>query len=676
MTQSRARTAANRWRTIVAGALLTAAAALSACGGGSTVSGSGASLPGQAQTAGLETGKAVIVIPAAPATTATAVRKAQFVSASVASVGIVVNGGAATFANVSATSSLCVTTSSGRSCTIPLSAPAGSITFAFTLYDGANGSGNVLGTGTATQTVVIGTPYTISVAVNGTIASLAVSVPAIDVGPTSEPVTVTAKDADGNTIIGPATYAQPITLTNSDTTGTLALSTTTIASPNTTVTLAYTGGTLSSAATIAAASSGVPASASSPAAVLPLNYFPVAIGRNYALSSSSPGFGPTTGTSSQGVLGGATFGGFANVQAITQTNDGFMGVFGLNGVSTAYAAVVNGTYQWIGFNYQPTPTVEPPAISLGPPYGCSGVTTTFAESQTYTQGYVDPSLPFSATPTAFVAAYTGTATTTESAPVSSGPACGGTVPPTITDTTAFTQDASGNYTAVSTYGDGSTMTERDNADGSGSLSYTAGTTAVLGTEWENGMNATWQAAGETVSAPSGGNVTIAVSQTTPGGTQTSSGTLPTATMYPNGVPSALWSGTSSAGAPVSSLPSSCDVTAAYSGPVIPVTLTFSRWEPVYGSVTSETLVDYLAPAIGIICELQTYNEVGNLTDLALASQPISLVGADTTSSNPYTESDSLTSLGPPGSLSIRRSAPTGLDRLRVPLTGPRRAGAR
>jgi hypothetical protein len=660
-------------KAFIGAAVLTIAAATAACGGGG--SHGGGSLPTQSQPAAFTSGTAVLVIPNATAATAKT-RRAQFISASAVSVGVAVNGGTATVANISATSPLCKATSNGRSCTIPVSAPSGNATFTFTFYDGANGSGNVLGTGSASQTVAIGTPFTLSVAVSGVVASLAVSVPVIDVGPTSVPVTVTAKDIDGNIIVGPAAYGSPITLTNSDTTGTLALSTTTIAAPNSAVTLAYTGGTLPSAATIAATSSGVPPAASTSASVLPLNYFPSGFERDYAMVSDSTvvgGFGgPSSGQASQSVTGGATFGGIPNVQAITQYNsNGFMGVFSLIETSTMYAALENGAYDFLGYTYQPPTQFQPPALSLGPPYACSGVSFQMSETQTYTQGFIDPLLPFAATPSTFIAAYSGSSTSTEIPGSTAG--CGGFTPPTVTVTTTYSQDAAGNYTEVNSYSDGSSMTERDNADGSGSFAYAAGTSPGAGTAWDNGMAANLSAASQTVSAPAGGNVTISVTQTTSSGSQTSSGTLPASAMYPNGIPTAVWSGTSNAGAPVTSLPPQCAVTAAYAGPVVPVTLTFNRWEPAAGSVTSETLVDYLAPAIGTICELQTYNEIGALSNLALSSLPISLTGADTVVPDSYTEADSLVSRTALSNVRIRPSArPAAQRRNPFRLIGPMR----
>ena len=78
--------------------------------------------------------------------------------------------------------------------------------------------------------------------------------------PASIGVSVTAQDAEGNTITGPGTYSNPITLADSDSSGTTKLSTTTVTSPSTLVSLSYSGGALSSAglnAYITASSSGV-----------------------------------------------------------------------------------------------------------------------------------------------------------------------------------------------------------------------------------------------------------------------------------------------------------------------------------------------------------------------------------------------------------------------------------
>ncbi len=253
---------------------LTLIAALAACGGGG---GSPSSVPAQARASASYSGNATLSIPLRPAQAAA--RQAQFISPAASSVGISVNGATATYADVSSTSTLCTTTTgtaAARTCTVPLSAPAGTDTFVFTFYQGATGTGNTLGVGTASM--AISTPnFSLPVTVNGTVASIAVSVTdGANVIPggyaTSLPVVVTAKDASGAIIIGPGDYTNPITLTNADTSGVTALSTVTVTSPATAVTLTYAptdantgilaiGGLPVGATQIGASAPGVPPSA-------------------------------------------------------------------------------------------------------------------------------------------------------------------------------------------------------------------------------------------------------------------------------------------------------------------------------------------------------------------------------------------------------------------------------
>jgi len=77
--------------------------------------------------------------------------------------------------------------------------------------------------------------------------------------PVTIPVTVTARDASGATIVAPASYEPAITLTNSDTSGHTKLSTTTLTAPGTPVTLSYDGSAAVTSITIGATVAGVPA---------------------------------------------------------------------------------------------------------------------------------------------------------------------------------------------------------------------------------------------------------------------------------------------------------------------------------------------------------------------------------------------------------------------------------
>jgi hypothetical protein len=223
---------------------------LSACGSGG---GSNNAAPTVTTGAAMSSGSAVLLISAV--TPSSVQRNAAFVSPSASSVGIAVNGGTAAFSDISSTSTLCTTVSGGRSCTVPFTAAAGTDSIVFTLYAGASGSGAVLGSGTAAASVVGGQSFTVAVSIGGVVAKIVVTeATALAQGAASNvPVTVSAQDSSGNTIIGPALYSTPITLTDSDTSGATTLTPTQVRSPSTAVTLAYTGGTISgNAVTISA----------------------------------------------------------------------------------------------------------------------------------------------------------------------------------------------------------------------------------------------------------------------------------------------------------------------------------------------------------------------------------------------------------------------------------------
>ena len=138
----------------------------------------------------------------------------------------------------------------------------GTDTFVFATYDEQNGQGNVLSRASVTQNIVLGGANAVSATLNGVVSALALTLSnaAPNAGvPATVNVNVSAKDADGNIIVGPGDYSTPIKLTISDPagSGTLSLSTATIPNAAATSTLTYNGGTLSSAS-IAANGTGVP----------------------------------------------------------------------------------------------------------------------------------------------------------------------------------------------------------------------------------------------------------------------------------------------------------------------------------------------------------------------------------------------------------------------------------
>jgi streptogramin lyase len=177
--------------------------------------------------------------------TSAAQRSPRYVPATAQSVSVTVNGGTQQCLNAPAT-------------TLVIDAPVGSDTFAFATYDATNCQGNVLSRATVTKAIVTGAANSVSATLNGVVVSLAISLsnPAPNAGvPATVNVNVAARDADGNTIVGPGNYSVPIHLAISDpaASGTLALSATDINAPSVTATLTYNGGTLSSASVIATA---------------------------------------------------------------------------------------------------------------------------------------------------------------------------------------------------------------------------------------------------------------------------------------------------------------------------------------------------------------------------------------------------------------------------------------
>jgi streptogramin lyase len=187
--------------------------------------------------------------------TSTVQRTPRYVPATARSVSVTVNGGTPQYLNAPAT-------------TIVIDAPVGTDTFLFQTYDDQNGQGNVLSRASVTQTVVLGAANSVSAVLNGVVASVAISLsnPAPNAGvPATVNVNVAARDADGNTIVGPGDYSVPIHLAINDSTnsGTLSLSTNSLPNSATTATLTYNGGTLNSGlpggptATVVASGTGI-----------------------------------------------------------------------------------------------------------------------------------------------------------------------------------------------------------------------------------------------------------------------------------------------------------------------------------------------------------------------------------------------------------------------------------
>jgi hypothetical protein len=151
-------------------------------------------------------------------------------------------------------------------CSITIVAPVGADNFTLNLYDGQNG--NLLSTGSTSQTIVAGQLNTVNVSFGGVVAKLALSPATFTFASAvsnSGVLTVSALDADGNTIVAPPTaYSVSISITSGDTTGAVSVSPKTITAPGQTATVSYNGSTgISGPVSITATANGATSSSTS-----------------------------------------------------------------------------------------------------------------------------------------------------------------------------------------------------------------------------------------------------------------------------------------------------------------------------------------------------------------------------------------------------------------------------
>lgn len=271
------------------------------CGGG------GGSSPGLpvGSKAGVAAGSATLVIPNSATTPSSNGRRPQFIAASAASVKISVPTLADQIFSIAAGSTSCTTANSARTCTLAFTATAGQPAITVTLYDGANATGNVLGSATAIPSVTAGVPFTVSLTIGGTIKTVTINLSSsFTMGtPGTATVMVTAVDADGNAITGPANFSQPVTLVNSDTSGAFTLSSTTINSPTGSATLTYNGSSTVSGSTMINASVPLSGVQVNSASVFGTNSSPAPVSCGTAL----PLLGTYTTVISFGTYSGTTY---------------------------------------------------------------------------------------------------------------------------------------------------------------------------------------------------------------------------------------------------------------------------------------------------------------------------------------------------------------------------------
>jgi streptogramin lyase len=237
-------------RVGLAGSFL-AALLVAGCGGGGST-GSAPTVP-NGSTPQQQTQSVNVVMHWNSTGTSSSARRPQYIGAAL-SLGVSINGGTPQYLNAPVT-------------TMAMAAPVGTDTFEFTTYDEPNGGGNVISTAAVTKQIILGTTTTISAALNGVVASYALTIgnsnPPAGVA-VSEQVSINAFDADGNLIAGTASnYEQSFTLSIVDPakSGQLTLSRTSVPSRSTIVTLHYAGGTLSAASIVATAPGLSPAAA-------------------------------------------------------------------------------------------------------------------------------------------------------------------------------------------------------------------------------------------------------------------------------------------------------------------------------------------------------------------------------------------------------------------------------
>jgi hypothetical protein len=259
---------------LFAGAAL--ALMLGACGGGGggsvstpgTGTGAGTVQPpggsGGSGTAGSGTLSFVVTIPSSTTTSSTS-RTPKYVSPSTASITVTLAGQTTPLAteNLSAGAPGCTATAAGTSCTVTVTAPAGSQTFAIATFDGPNGTGHQLSVAKVPASITASSTTSIPLALQGVVASVTAllgssSVPAG--APASVSITIVAYDANQNIIVGPGNFSSPVTLALNDPSGNTTLSTNTVPAPGTSVSLNYNGNSVT-AATVTPSINGTPGTA-------------------------------------------------------------------------------------------------------------------------------------------------------------------------------------------------------------------------------------------------------------------------------------------------------------------------------------------------------------------------------------------------------------------------------
>ncbi len=176
-----------------------------------------------------------------PATSPSHARRPSFVSPSAKSFSIVIDGAAPFAVNVSS----CPLSSGAYVCSVPVSAAIGQVSATVSVYDAANGTGKLLGSGSASGTVTQGSPFSLPVNISpvaaGFAATYAYAFGSAFVTGTAGSATATVQftDPDGNAIPAGTSFASTITLGASD--PSITVSPTSLTAPATTLAISYNG---------------------------------------------------------------------------------------------------------------------------------------------------------------------------------------------------------------------------------------------------------------------------------------------------------------------------------------------------------------------------------------------------------------------------------------------------
>ncbi|HVA34555.1 MAG TPA: hypothetical protein VNG31_10435, partial [Candidatus Baltobacteraceae bacterium] len=233
-------------------------------------------------------------------------RRPNFISPSTQSIQIKEGHKTLGTFNTTPTSKGCLQQNGTTVCTFSMGAiPGKKQRFSIATYDSTGASGALLSNATIVQKIVASKKNTIKVTLNGvpkTIAlALSVTSPTQGTPDNSITLTVTAQDADGNTIIAPGNYAHQISLADSNT-SVATLTANVVRSPSSNVVgVHYTGA--AGSATFTASATGVTNVTATLTSVKPHSQY---VGGVWAVSSGSPSvaYYDNSSTAAFGLTGG------------------------------------------------------------------------------------------------------------------------------------------------------------------------------------------------------------------------------------------------------------------------------------------------------------------------------------------------------------------------------------